>query len=427
MDGHHNEALADPQDEGMSLPALPAAIAEGVKSPAMAIWFDDALFNRARLMAKYLANAKGMTPPHLIGQPEACFAVVERSLTWKLSPFAVAQSTYQTPGGQVGFEGKLCQAILENSGKIVGPVRYEHYGTVKVLIGPNKIERSFRTTDPALEVAIEDGAEVIERKDWDAVQGKFSIQGSQKDSSKKYARRDWNENDAQGLGVTVRAQVKGEEEPREWSFDLIQAYPLNSTLWATDPKTQICYTAVRRFANVAAPGLFMGVPFDWEHDDPAERARDITPPQHQPAARPRRSDFSETDGPLLDAEGDPVEPGLSLRQHYVEKAARQKEAERQEQEFQNAERAAMGGPSVEEESDGEEAPPTEPQQAQSEADAQDDVDFVEATTQAIQAAETMEDLKQVMTKAAQGMTTLNNAGRDVVYKAHAARQKELGK
>jgi len=100
----------------------------------------------------------------------------------------------------------------------------------------------------------------------------------------------WGRKDAEGLGVIVRAQVIGEKEPREWRFDLIQAFPLNSTLWATDPKTQICYTAVRRFGSVAAPGLFMGVPFDRSDDmEPVhlgpDAAKDVTPP------RPQRADY----------------------------------------------------------------------------------------------------------------------------------------
>lgn len=240
------ELEAMPEGTGLPIP-------QGMP-PAMALWFDDKLFNRARLIAKYLSEAKGFVPPHLLGKPQACFAVVERSLTWRLSPYAVAASTYETPGGKVGYEGKLCQAILENSGRLVGPVKYEHYG------------------------------------DWSKVQGKFEIKNG--NNNKPYPHRTWGPTDAKGLGVIVRAQVRGEPAPREWSFELIQAFPLNSTLWATDPKTQICYTAVRRFGSVAAPGLFMGVPFDRNDydDDPADNARDVTPP-----TRPTRNGKSHAE------------------------------------------------------------------------------------------------------------------------------------
>src|SRR4051794_2818023 len=79
---------------------------------ALSLWFDDRLFDRAKLIATYISKADGFTPKHLIGKPEACFAVVSRSMTWRLDPFAVAKSTYQTPGGSIGYMGSLCQAIL---------------------------------------------------------------------------------------------------------------------------------------------------------------------------------------------------------------------------------------------------------------------------------------------------------------------------
>ena len=237
------------------------------RSPALQIMLDDRLFDRAKMMAGYMAKAEGFTPKHLIGKTEACFAVLTRALTWRLDPFAVACCTYQTPGGSIGYEGKLCQAILENSGKLEGPVRFHHYG------------------------------------DWSKVQGKFEKKRGS--TGKEYAAPTWTDEDAAGLGVVVSAKIVGEPEQREWSFDLIQAYPRNSTLWATDPKTQICYTAVRRFGNVAAPGIFMGVPFDRDDYDDLrgpEHARDVTPVP----SRPSREAYDQP-WTLFDTAGDEVE------------------------------------------------------------------------------------------------------------------------
>lgn len=205
---------------------------------ALALYLNDALFERVSAVAVRLSKAGGITPKHLIGQVEACFAVVSRAITWRLDPFAVAMATYQTPGGQIGFEGKLVLAILESSGRLDGGVRFEHYG------------------------------------DWSKVQGRFDIKSN--DGGKKYAVPVWTDADAragrptdrdkyplaQSCGVRVSAQIRGESERRCIDFDLIQAQPRNSTLWATDPKTQICYTAARRFANASVPALMMGVPFD---------------------------------------------------------------------------------------------------------------------------------------------------------------------
>ena len=243
---------------GAALPApLPSEQTAGMPL-AMRIWFDDHLFNRTKTIAKYIAEAEGFTPPHLINKPQACFAIVVRSLTWRLDPYAVAQATYQTPGGQVGYFGRLCQAIIENSGAIEGGVRFQHYGP------------------------------------WEKVKGKFQIRKS--DKGKDYTVPTWTREDAKGCGVKITVQVRGEAEPREWEFDLDQAFPLNSTLWATDPKTQLCYLAVRRFASLVTPGLFMGVPFDRE--DEAAGMIDVTPP------RPTREEFRQSPSERDDAAAD---------------------------------------------------------------------------------------------------------------------------
>lgn len=195
------------------------------QSPALMIFLNDALFARCKEVANIMAAADGVTPAHLIGKPHACFSVVSMSLIWKLAPTMVAGSTF-TVGNKLGYEGKLIQAILENSGRIIGTPKPEYFGP------------------------------------WEKVLGKFTKKKN--DKGKEYAVPAWKDEDEEGIGVVVRAQVEGEAEPREFSFLLKQAFPRNSTIWATDPKTQLWYTAVRRFANVAAPGILMGVPFDRE-------------------------------------------------------------------------------------------------------------------------------------------------------------------
>ena len=249
------------------------ATGEGSMPIGMQIMFNDKLFDRCKQMAGYLAKAKGITPPHLIGQSEACFAVVTRSLTWKMDPYAVAQSTYATPGGKVGYEGKLVQAILENSGHLEGPVTYE-------LIG-----------------------------DWTKVQGKFAIKKSQK--GRDFAAATYTAKDEEGLGVIVRAQVKGEAEPRELVFMLREAFPRNSTLWATRPSQQIKYTAVRAFANTAAPGLFMGVPFSTDTSDGSGMV-DVTP------AKPDRSSSDQSEGvQTIEMNAEDKAPYVIGREAYI--------------------------------------------------------------------------------------------------------------
>lgn len=219
-------------------------------APGLAIMFNEALYTRCKEIARIMSSAVGFTPRHLINAPEACFAVVTRAITWKLDPLAVAQSTYQTPNGAVGYEGKLVQAILMNSGKIEGPITFEHIG------------------------------------EWARITGKW-VKGK---SAKGYEIpvQGWKDQDEEGLGVIVRAQIKGEERPREHTVWMRECYPRNSTLWPLRPSQQICYTAVRAFANVAAPELLMGVPFDGENDG---TMIDVTPMAERPTrAQPKREE-----------------------------------------------------------------------------------------------------------------------------------------
>lgn len=217
---------AEPATAATGLPALSRA--RGMPTAVM-IWYDDKLFNRTKEIARIMADAIGFTPKHLIGKTQACFLITVNSMDWKLSPFAVAQCTYETPGGKIGYEGKLCHAILENTGKFVGAPRFEYYGQ------------------------------------WEKVTGKFVEATSAKGN--KYLKAAYTAADEVGLGIRVHWQVKGEATPRVFDITLRQCQPRNSTLWATDPKTQIGYLAIRRFANVAAPGIFMGLSFDREEDE----------------------------------------------------------------------------------------------------------------------------------------------------------------
>lgn len=220
-------------------------------APGLAIMFNDALYDRCKQIAGVMARSEGILPPHLIGKSEACFAVVVNAITWKLNPFMVAQSTYSV-SGKVGYEGRLVQAILENSGQLVGGVKFEHIG------------------------------------DWSKIEGKWKKVVGEK--GKPYAVSEWKDTDEAGLGVIVTAQVRGEIEPRSFTMWLRECFPRNSTLWPTRPKQQICYTAVRAFANVAMPGIFIGIPFSQDFDG-LGGMQDITPVDDD--VRPSRADYIE--------------------------------------------------------------------------------------------------------------------------------------
>jgi len=215
------EILAPVTDEDLRRGGLP----ENVKmAPGLAIYFVDSLYQRCKAVALRMSEARGMVGPHLLNNPGACMAIISRSITWNLDPFAVAQSTYAVKE-KIGYEGKLCQAILENSGSIEGKLKFEFFG------------------------------------DWDKLRGKFKMTGAVGSGERK-PQQLWTDDDEVGLGVKVSAQVKGETERREEEFFLAEMHPRNSTLWILRPKQQMRYATARAFGNLAVPGIFMGIPFD---------------------------------------------------------------------------------------------------------------------------------------------------------------------
>jgi hypothetical protein len=251
-------------DDGR-LPSIPVAdrslgdLGGSGLPPSLQILLDEGLYNRMKQLATLMSRAEGFTPRHLIGKGEACFAIINTALDWKLNPHFVARHTYQTPGGSIGFDGALVQGVLESSNKFIGSPKFEYRG------------------------------------DWEKLTGKFEKKTSGKGN--EYVVGTWTDEDALGLGIIVRWQVRGEAEQRCWPgettpFWLTQCYPRNSPLWATDPKTQIAYLAIRRFANLAAPGILGAASFDYDDMiEASDLARDVTPP------RPRPEDFVERETP----------------------------------------------------------------------------------------------------------------------------------
>jgi len=105
--------------------------------------FDSGKFEHMQRVARLMAVAP-VVPDHLKGEnpDEAlgnCFAIVEQSHRWGMSPFAVAQATYFVHG-KPGYEGKLIAAALHNTTGI--KLRHEFSGPV------GKPQRAIRLWDP---------------------------------------------------------------------------------------------------------------------------------------------------------------------------------------------------------------------------------------------------------------------------------------
>lgn len=188
-------------------------------------------------LAAMMAGGKAAIPQHFRGNQADCMAIVMQSMQWGISPFAVAQKTHLTQGGALGYEAQLINAVVISRAPIQGRPEYEYLG------------------------------------DWDKILGRVNEQKS--DKGGKYYTAAWKKEDEIGLGIIVRLTMIGETVPREVKVMMTQAYPRFSTQWATDPKQQISYLAIRKWARLHAPDVILGV---YTNDEmPSTEEIDITP------------------------------------------------------------------------------------------------------------------------------------------------------
>lgn len=111
---------------------------------------------------------------------------------------------------------------------------------------------------------------------WENVIGKFNIKKGEKG---EYRVPDWTMADETGIGIIIRARLKGEDEPRELDLLLAQARVRNSTLWADDPRQQLAYLAVKRWARLYCPDVILGV---YTPDELEERQEKVINPDPAP-------------------------------------------------------------------------------------------------------------------------------------------------
>ncbi|EKI3230552.1 recombinase RecT [Salmonella enterica] len=171
--------------------------------------------------ATLMADSKATVPQHLAGKPADCLAVTMQAAQWGMNPFAVAQKTHVV-NGTLGYEAQLVNAVVSSSNLLATRLNYRWDG------------------------------------DWSKVNGK-----SDKSPS---------------LTVTVSAVLKGEADPRELTISMAQAGVRNSPLWEQDPRQQLAYLCVKRWARLHAPDVLLGVYTPDELQEITPRVeRDITP------------------------------------------------------------------------------------------------------------------------------------------------------
>lgn len=193
--------------------------------------FDSQYLNAISSFAQMMSQGAATVPRHLQGNAADCMAVAMQAAQWQMNPFAVAQKTHLI-NGVLGYEAQLINAVISRSGVLASRFEYEWYGP------------------------------------WEKVIGKFNIKKGEKG---EYRVPGWSMADEEGIGIIIRARLKGEDQYRELDLLLAQARVRNSTLWADDPRQQLAYLAVKRWSRLYCPDVILGVYTPDELEDRQER------------------------------------------------------------------------------------------------------------------------------------------------------------
>ncbi|CCN38192.1 putative DNA single-strand annealing protein RecT-like [Vibrio nigripulchritudo SO65] len=228
--------------------------------------FNPDLMGRLERFAELMATGKSTIPTHLRGSPGDCLAITIQSMQWRMNPHAVAQKTHLV-NGTLGYEAQLVNAVVTAMAPTKDRINYEWFG------------------------------------DWHKVIGKFATR--QNGSGKSYQAPNWKPEDEQGLGVRAWATLKGEDEPRVLELLLTQAQVRNSTLWASDPKQQLAYLAVKRWARLHTPDVIMGVYTPDELEPVEEKSINPTPAKNSSRTERLRSKLT-ADAPMVSDEEETV-------------------------------------------------------------------------------------------------------------------------
>lgn len=230
--------------------------------------------DRLERFANLMASGRCTIPKELQNSPGDCLAVTLQAQAWQMNPFSVAQKSFVIKG-KLGYEAQLVNAVITRHAPIQG-----------------RLEFRFSAG-------------------WDSILGRFRILKGQNGD---YTVPNWDQENEIGLWCEVSATMKGETEPRTTRVEMVQAYPRQSTQWATDPKQQLAYVTVKRWARLHCPDIILGIytPDELQTREPPEK--DITPKHRinarisegqKPAAR--TASDSPSAGTVIDpADGEPV-------------------------------------------------------------------------------------------------------------------------
>ena len=193
---------------------------------------------RIERFAKMMCSARASIPAELQDSPGDCLAVCLQAAAWQMNPFAVAQKTHVIKG-KIGYEAQLVNAVITRYAPIEGRLTF----------------------------TFSDG--------WERIQGKTRRVKGQKGD---YLAPSWTPQEEEGLWCEVSGTMKKESEPRTLRVMMTQAWPRQSTNWANDPKQQLAYTAVKKWARLHCPDVILGIYTPEELDRPkAPEEKNVTP------------------------------------------------------------------------------------------------------------------------------------------------------
>ena len=187
--------------------------------------------------AELMASGRCTVPKEYHDNAGDCLALSLQAQAWGMNPFTVAQKAYVIKG-KIGYEAQLINAVITRHAPITGRPRFTY----------------------------SDG--------WEKILGKFkTVQGQ----NGPYNVPNWNPEDERGLWCEVSATITGEEEPRALRLMLVQAQPRQSTQWATDPKQQLAYNVMKKWARLHCPDIIMGIFTPEEIVAREQPEKDVTP------------------------------------------------------------------------------------------------------------------------------------------------------
>ena len=196
----------------------------------------DAL-ERIERFANVMASGRSTIPKELQNNLGDCLAIALQAAAWQMNPFAVAQKSHVIKG-KLGYEAQLVNAVITRHAPIEGRLTFTY------------------------------------SEGWEKILGRFRITKGQNGD---YAVADWSQADEKGLWCEVSATMKGENEPRVTRVQMVQAYPRQSTQWATDPKQQLTYVTIKRWARLHCPDIILGIYTPDELQNREMPEKDVTP------------------------------------------------------------------------------------------------------------------------------------------------------